>query len=139
MTFPEFFLQNWYLFVGLVFVLSMLAQSRISQLLYKFKNVGAAEAVQLINRDAAIVVDVCEPKEYREGHLPNAINIPLSSLASRVGELEKHRDKPVVVACRSGNRSVRGAITLRRQGFPSVYSLSGGIQAWQKGNLPVEK
>ena len=116
-----------------------MARGWVAQVLYKIKSVGSAEAINLINRESAVVVDVCEPKEYEQGHVPNSINIPLGSLASRVNELDKYKDKPVVVACRSGNRSMRGAIALRKNGFESVYSLSGGILAWQKGNLPVEK
>ncbi len=139
MTFEEFFYDNWYLFAALALVLSLLTQGFVVQLLYKIKSVGSAKAINLINRESAVVVDVCEPKEYEQGHVPNAINIPLGSLASRVGELDKYKDKPVVVACRSGNRSLKGAIALRRNGFESVYSLSGGLLAWQKGNLPVEK
>lgn len=137
--FDQFVTQNWYLFIGLAIVLGLLMQGYVGQLIYKIKSVGSAQAINLINRESAVVVDVCEPKEFEQGHVPNAINIPLGSLASRIGELEKYRNKPIVVACRAGNRSVKGAITLSRNGFQSVYSLSGGLMAWQKGNLPVEK
>jgi rhodanese-related sulfurtransferase len=137
--FDQFVTQNWYLFIGLAIVLGLLMQGYVGQLIYKIKSVGSAQAINLINRESAVVVDVCEPKEFEQGHVPNAINIPLGSLASRIGELEKYKNKPIVVACRAGNRSVKGAITLSRNGFQSVYSLSGGLMAWQKGNLPVEK
>jgi rhodanese-related sulfurtransferase len=135
----QFLTDNWYLFMALAVVLGLLAQGTVVQLLYKIKSVGSAQAINLINRESAIVIDVCEPKEYQQGHVPNAINIPLSSLSSRIGELEKYKGKPIVVACRAGNRSMKGAIALSRHGFDSVYSLSGGLMAWQKGNLPVEK
>jgi rhodanese-related sulfurtransferase len=137
--FDQFVTDNWYLFIALAVVLGLLMQGYAGQLIYKIKSVGSAQAVNLINRESAVVVDVCEPKEYEQGHVPNAINIPLGSLASRISELEKYKDKPVVVACRAGNRSVKGAIALKRNGFESVYSLSGGLVAWEKGNLPVEK
>jgi rhodanese-related sulfurtransferase len=139
MTFEEFFIENWYLFAALVVVLILLAQGSVVQMLYKIKSVGSAQVINLINRESAIVVDVCEPNEYEQGHIPNAINIPLGSLASRLDELDKYKDQPVVVACRSGNRSMKGAIALSKNGFQSVFSLSGGLLAWQKGNLPVEK
>ena len=135
----QFLTDNWYLFMALAVVLGLLAQGTVAQLLYKIKSVGSAQAINLINRESAVVIDVCEPKEYQQGHLPNAINIPLSSLSSRISELEKYKGKPIVVACRAGNRSMKGAIALSRNGFESVYSLSGGLMAWQKGNLPIEK
>ena len=137
--FDQFVTQNWYLFIALAVVLGLLMQGYVGLLIYKIKSIGSAQAVNLINRESAVVLDVCEPKEFEQGHLPNAINIPLGSLASRVSELEKYKDKPIVVACRAGNRSVKGAITLSRNGFSSVYSLTGGLMAWEKGNLPVEK
>jgi len=137
--FEQFLTDNWYLFIALAVVLGMLAQSTVIQLLYKIKIVGTTQAINLINRESAVIVDVCEPKEFAVGHVPNAINIPLANLPSRIGELEKYKGKPVVVACRAGNRSMKGAMVLSKNGFESVYSLAGGLMAWQKGNLPVEK
>ena len=98
----QFLTDNWYLFMALAVVLGLLAQGTVAQLLYKIKSVGSAQAINLINRESAVVIDVCEPKEYQQGHLPNAINIPLSSLSSRISELEKYKGKPIVVACRGG-------------------------------------
>lgn len=86
-----------------------------------------------------MLVDVCEPNEYREGHIPRAVNVPLSQLKERLGELEKYKQRPIVLSCRSGNRSLKAAIMLKRQGFTKVYSLAGGLLAWQRENLPVEK
>jgi rhodanese-related sulfurtransferase len=135
----QFLTDNWYLFIALAVVLGMLAQGTVIQLIYKIKSIGTAQAINLINHDSAVVIDVCEPKEYAQGHVPNAINIPLGSLTSRINELEKYKGKPIVVACRAGNRSMKGAMALSKNGFESVYSLSGGLVAWEKGNLPVEK
>ena len=95
--------------------------------------------MQLINHESAIIVDVCEPQEYKSGHIPNAINIPLGHLAGRVKELEKHKAKPILLSCRVGNRSGRGAAILRKHGFEKVYTLAGGFNAWERDNLPVEK
>lgn len=135
----QFVINNWYLFLALAVILAMLAGPTLSQLRYGIKSVNPAEAVLLINRESAIVVDVCEPSEYASGHIPSAVNAPLSVLQKHLKPLEKHKKKPIVVACRSGNRSVRGAIMLRKQGFEKVYSLAGGIGAWQRDNLPLEK
>ncbi len=135
----EFIIHNWYLFVALGVILFLLAVGPITQHLNGIKNANAAQAVQLLNREGGVIVDVCEPKEFQTGHIPNAINLPLPSLKDRLRDLEKHKDKPLIVTCRTGNRSLKGAVILRKHGFPAVYTLSGGLHAWEKDNLPVEK
>ena len=132
-------IHNWYLFVALGVILFLLAAGPISQRLHGIKNTNAAQAIQLLNRGGGVVVDVCEPKEFMDGHIPNAMNLPLSSLKDRWRDLERYKDKPIIVSCRSGNRSVKGAVLLRKHGFPTVYSLAGGLLAWQRDNLPLEK
>lgn len=135
----QFILHNWSLFLALFVILGMLAYKPVIQAVYGIKNLPPPQAVLVMNREDGIVVDVCEPKEYDQNHIVNAINLPLSALQKRVGELDKYRGRPVIVSCRSGNRSVRGALILRKHGFEKVYSLAGGILAWQRDNLPVER
>lgn len=96
-------------------------------------------AVQLINHKNALVLDVRQPDEYKAGHLLNAQLIPLGKLKERIGELMKYQDKPIVVVCRSGNRSGMACGTLAKLGFTQTYNLTGGMMAWQKANLPVQK
>lgn len=135
----EFVTHNWYLFVALGVILFLLAAGPISQQMHGIKNANVAQTVQLLNRENAVVVDVCEPKEFSAGHVPNAINLPLGSLKDRLREIEKHKNRPIVVSCRSGNRSLKGAVLLRKHGFPTVYNLAGGLLAWERDNLPLEK
>lgn len=103
------------------------------------KEVDCVAATQLINHKNALVLDVREESEYQTGHVLNAKLIPLGKLHEHFGELEKYRDKPVVVVCRSGARSANACAMLGKQGFSEVYNLAGGMMAWQKGNLPVKK
>ncbi len=103
------------------------------------KEVDTNGALQLINHKNAFVLDVREPSEYESGHLLNAKLIPLGKLKARISELEKQKDKPVVVVCRSGNRSGTACAILSKQGFTQAYNLMGGMMAWQKSNLPVQK
>ena len=103
------------------------------------KDVDLAAALQLINHKNATILDVREPKEYDAGHILNSKLIPLGKLKERIGELEGHKDHPVLVVCRSGNRSGTACFLLGRRGFAQVYNLAGGVQAWQKSNLPLEK
>jgi len=102
-----------------------------------FQEVGPQEAQALL--EGALVVDVREPWEYQEGHLPGAINIPLSSLPARLSELPQ--DRPILLVCNSGNRSGVAADFLVQQGFPGdkVYNLEGGTYAWMASGLPVER
>lgn len=103
------------------------------------KEVNSAGALQLINHKGAVVLDVREPSEYESGHVLNAKLVPLGKLKERIGELEKYKDSPIVVVCRSGNRSGTACFILGKQGFSQAYNLAGGVQAWQKANLPLEK
>lgn len=96
-------------------------------------------ALQLINHKNALVLDVRETGEFEAGHVLNAKHIPLGKLNERIGELEKYRDKPIVVVCRSGKRSASACALMVKQGFTQAYNLAGGVMAWQKGNLPLEK
>ncbi len=135
----QFVIHNWYLFAALFVIIFLLVIGPLTQRFYKIKDANAAQAVQLLNREGGVVVDVCEPNEFKNGHIPNAINLPLPKLNEHLREIDKYKDKPVIVTCRTGNRSVKGAVLLRKHGFPVVYNLAGGLLAWEKDNLPVER
>jgi rhodanese-related sulfurtransferase len=135
----QFVVHNWYLILGIVVVLTMLAWGPLTQLLHGVKHVSSAEAIRLMNHDKGLLVDVREPDEFRGGHIPNALSLPLSGLSGGLKQLEKHLARPLIVCCRTSQRSARAAIALRKHGFASVQVLAGGITAWQGENLPVEK
>lgn len=99
--------------------------------------VGPQQAVMLINRQDAVVVDIREKKEFDEGHIVDAINIPLAKLKQRVTELKKFKDKPVIVVCKLGQQSADAARTLKEEGHNQVYRLSGGITEWKSQSLPL--
>lgn len=103
------------------------------------QDVDTNGALQLINHKNAFVLDVRQPGEFESGHLLNACLIPLGELKGRIGELEKYKDKPMLVVCRSGNRSATACAILSKRGFTQAYNLVGGIMAWQKANLPTQK
>lgn len=103
------------------------------------RQVGAAAAVQLINRANALVLDVREPAEYASGHIIGSRNIPLGQLAERKKELERYRAKPIVLVCQTGVRAGRASGDLGREGFAEVSVLEGGIAAWQQAAMPLER
>lgn len=133
----SFLIENWYLFVaalasGALLFWPMLKAGGGAD------SVSAADAVQLINRERAVLVDVREPAEFAAGHVTNSKSVPLATLeASR--DLPKNKALPVVVVCATGAHSSRAVPTLKKLGFSNVHALHGGIGAWRAANLPVEK
>jgi rhodanese-related sulfurtransferase len=101
------------------------------------KGISITDATLLINREDALVIDVRETQEWSSGHIPNARHIALGQLDKHLSELEKFKDKPVIVCCASGNRSSTACGTLKKAGFERVFNLSGGIGAWTGAGLPV--
>jgi len=117
----------------------MLLWPLISKLMRPGQEVGPSEAVQLINRRDAVVIDVRDAADYKSGHITNARHIPEGELEGRARELEKVKAKPIIVSCARGNRSSGVAYRLRKLGFNEVFSLRGGLAAWQQANMPLEK
>ena len=117
----------------------MLLWSLFGNRLRGVKEVDNAAALQLINHKNALVLDVREESEFSAGHIMGAKLIPLLKLKERIGELELYRERPIVVVCRSGSRSSTASALLGNRGFAQAYNLAGGMMAWQKADLPVEK
>ena len=102
-------------------------------------SVSAQQLVGLVNREGAVVLDLRDQKEYEAGHIVDSVNIPYASLESRLSELEKYKDKPIVLACKMGQHAGSAGTALRKNGFDNVSRLSGGIAEWRNQNLPVVK
>ncbi len=96
-------------------------------------------AVQLINRQKAVVVDVCEAAEFAAGHIVGAKNIPLSELEGRLATVVKNKSLPLILVCQSGARSGRAVAVAKKLGYEQAQSLGGGLAAWKAANLPIEK
>ena len=135
----EFVQSNIWMIIVAIVAIYMLVWPPISRQLSGVKDVGIMEVVQLINHKDAVVLDVREESEYYSGHVPHSRHIPLGALGKRHIELERYKNRPLVVVCRSGARSGRACGMLRKLGFEEVYNLSGGVGAWQQANLPLEK
>jgi rhodanese-related sulfurtransferase len=135
----NFVLNNIWLVLAAAVSGSVLIWPLINRRLSGVPEVGAMQAVQLLNRKDAVMVDVREPAEFGAGHAPNAKNIPMAQLAKRIGELEKFKNRPVLIVCQSGGRSHAATALLKKAGFAEVVVLAGGIGAWQQANMPLEK
>ena len=134
----QFLQDNWMLLALAVVSGAMLLWSFIGGSLSGVEQADTLKATRLYNDDA-LVLDVREDKEYASGHIPKAKHIPLGQLASRLQELDKYKGKPILVTCRSGQRSARACGILKKAGFETVYNQAGGIIAWERANLPVTK
>jgi rhodanese-related sulfurtransferase len=100
---------------------------------------GTLEATRLMNQPSTLVLDIRDDKDFAAGHLPRARHIPLKELESRAAEIQKFKEKPVLVTCRNGNRSGSAARVLKKLGFTNVFQLKGGLAAWEQASLPVER
>ena len=137
--FIEFFGNHTILSAGWVALFLLVIYSFIGARLRGYQNANPAMATNLINREEAVIVDVREDNEYAKGHIINSIHVPLAYLKERLKELEKYKSKPVIVGCKTGQRSGQACATLKKEGFEHVYNLSGGVTAWQADNLPLTK
>jgi rhodanese-related sulfurtransferase len=100
---------------------------------------NATGAVQLINREKAVVIDVCEPAEFAAGHVGGAKNVPLGELEAKLPGMVKNKALPLILVCASGMRSSRAVAIAKKLGYEQAQSLSGGLKAWKEANLPIEK
>ncbi len=139
MEFSEFIANNPILSGLFAALIVMLIISEYQRYTRRFNEVSPLEAVNLINNQKAIVVDVRSEKDYQSGHLTNAINIPFQSIASDKKKLEKYKKKPLIIYCRSGNFSTQACKTLEKNGFETVHNLRGGVMAWERDNLFLVK
>lgn len=130
---------NMMLFGGAVATGVMLLWPLVMRPFRAGREVSAVEAVQLINRKDALVIDVRDTGEFEAGHIAGARHVPEKQLAERLKELEKFKSRPLIVVCHSGMRSSAAVQVLRRNGFNEAVNLTGGIAGWQQASLPLEK
>lgn len=134
------FTNNHPMLVGSFFaILTLLVFNLFGSKMRGYKVASPADATTLINRNDASVIDVRTEKEFNEGHIVNALHIPQANITNRISELEKLKHKPIIVSCKSGQRSGQVCAILKKQGFDHIYNLAGGVAAWQSANFPLTK
>ncbi|HSS26501.1 MAG TPA: rhodanese-like domain-containing protein [Usitatibacter sp.] len=135
----EFLLNNWPLVLLFLASGTMLVAPDLLGFAGGTGELGTLDATRLMNQGTTLVLDVRDAQDFASGHLPRARHIPVADLSNRMSEIEKYKEKPVLVTCMKGNRSATAAKLLRRAGFKSVFHLKGGLAAWQQACLPLEK
>lgn len=132
----EFSMNHWQLvgaFMGAVGALFVHEKRKQGQ------TVSPAQLVQFVNKNSALLIDVRDSKDYRQGHITGAKNIPYAELKDRVIELKEGKDKPVILVCGIGQYSGAAGKLLNQAGFAKVLRLSGGLNAWSTQGLPLVK
>ena len=133
----KFFLDNW-----MLIALSLTSGALLLAPVLQDASSGglsANDAVSLINREKAVVVDVCEPAEFAAGHIVGSKNIPLADLQAKLAAAAKNKGLPLILVCQSGARSARAMATAKTLGYEQVHSLGGGLAGWKSAGLPLEK
>jgi rhodanese-related sulfurtransferase len=132
----DFVTTNWVMILMWFFLLGMI----INSFLKSSHDISPQQAVILMSHESgSLVLDVREDSEYQSGHIKDSIHIPMGALASRVSELDKYKNKNIILGCRSGSRSGRACSILKKHGFEKVHNLRGGVLAWENDNLPMNK
>jgi rhodanese-related sulfurtransferase len=102
-------------------------------------SLSASGAVQLINREKAVVIDVSEAEEFAAGHVTGAKNIPLGQLEEKLPSAVKNKGLPLILVCPTGARASRAVAVAKKLGYEQAQCLGGGLKSWKAANLPLEK
>lgn len=129
----EFVINHWILVTAFCAVAGLL----IANLLSSAGGVSPLEAVNLINRENAVVIDIRPASEFSAGHITSAINVPQTELAAARERLERYKSQAVLVCCASGSGAAAAVRQLRAWGLSEAKPLAGGINAWKAANLPL--
>ena len=132
----KFLLDNWMLIAVAIISGTMLLMPLIQG---AGGGLTAEAAVQLINREKAVVIDVCETEEFAAGHVGGAKNIPLNALEDKLASTVKNKALPLILVCATGARSARAVAIAKKLGYENTQAMSGGLKAWRTANLPLEK
>lgn len=137
--FFDFLLRHWVLSGAFTVVLFLFIINEIKQQGSSRTKLSTQQAVELINHENAVVIDVRSNELYNLDHILGAKNYPQQELAARMNKLAKFKSKPLIVVCDQGAQSPKIVNQLQNEGFESVFYLAGGIAAWKSENLPLTK
>lgn len=130
----DFLLANWFWLA--------LAMASAGGLSWSFARGAAASlepglAVQTVEREGGVFLDIRSAEEFARGHIVRAVNLPADDIAKRAKEINRHKEKPVVVVCQNGMRARQTVRKLGELGFQRPVILSGGMTAWRDAQLPL--
>ncbi|MGB1141298.1 MAG: rhodanese-like domain-containing protein [Halioglobus sp.] len=132
--FFEFLAQEWLLVLALLVVIVMLFMHEGRR---SGPTVTPQQAINLVNAEGGIFLDLRDASEFNKGHVSGAVNIPVTKLPERMVELEKYKDKPIVLVCKMGQQSGAAGKQLRAAGYTNVNRMTGGMMEWGNLQLPT--
>ncbi|ART80586.1 rhodanese-like domain-containing protein [Oceanisphaera avium] len=136
----DFFANNTLLVVAWIGLVAAIIVMTVMTKFSKVHNIPTQEAVLLINKQDAVVVDVRNADEFRKGHISGAINVPASQLkANDLSQIQKYQQKPIILVCETGMTTTSIGRVLTKADYAQVYALRGGMSDWRTQNLPVTK
>jgi rhodanese-related sulfurtransferase len=134
--FLEFLVQQWILVAALLAVVVMLVLHETRR---SGPSLSPQQAINLVNAEQGVFLDLRDGADFKQGHIVGAMHIPAAKLAERMAELEKYRDRPVVLVCKMGQQSGAAGKQLKASGFGKVYKMTGGMMEWANLQLPLVK
>lgn len=137
--FIQFVINHWILWLALVAIVVMLIVEETSANIKGVNKINTQQATDLINHENALVVDVREEIEFKEGHIISSMNIPFNGFENNINKLIKYKNKPIILVDNNGQISIKAGAILRKQEFEKLYTLTGGIIGWKRGGLPLMK
>ena len=137
--FYQFALNNLMLFSAWIVVAAVLLTLQIRHMAQGPTAVTSQILTNLVNREEAVVVDIRGQAEFSKGHIQGALNIPLSKIKETTNDLEKYKDRPIIMVCTNGIQVAGACDSLKKAGFEQVHKLTGGMTSWVGDNLPVVK
>ncbi len=132
--FLEFLAQEWILTLALLVVIVMLVLHEARK---SGPSVSPQQAIGLINSEHGVFLDLRDAADFKQGHIVEALHIPATKLQARIAELEKYRDRPIVLVCKLGQQSGAAGKQLKAAGFSRVYKMTGGMMEWGNLQLPT--
>ena len=132
--FFEFLTEQWMLAAAFLVVIIMLFMHEARK---SGPSVTPQQAITLINQEEGVFLDLRDAADYKQSHIVDAVNIPATKLVSRLVELEKYKNKPVVLVCKMGQQSGAAGKQLKEAKFERVYKMSGGMMEWSNLQLPT--
>ena len=132
----EFVAQQWLLVAALLATVGMLFfhETRKSG-----PSLSPQQAINMVNGQDGLFLDLRDGGDYKQGHIVEALNIPVAKLPTRMAELEKYKTRPIVLVCKMGQQASVAGKQLKAAGYEEVYKMSGGMMEWGNLQLPTVK
>jgi rhodanese-related sulfurtransferase len=132
----SFIVNHWLLVSLFVVLVALILSDTLSRKISGINPLGTAEAIQIVNQRDGLFLDIREKAEFKKEHIAESMSLPLSTLEANIAKL-KDPAQPIILICASGQRARTAAKQLRSKGFSNIYVLTGGLNAWKDGKLPL--